>query len=417
MKDAINFLIIVLLVKDIASIVHLMEGYFSIASESTIYNSVVLNPLQYYVPTVKMCIGRPLQCFNLAITTESAYSFLANKSDEPVFRNPFDVNQSSTVNEIPLSTRIMVYYQFYMIKGRVVKDYFSFKDNTSSSINPISFVLLEEYESITQVPYDGFIGMGRDNNPFYLKDSNYIDEAISLSFNLYDSFGIKGSNRQFALRYYFNYTGEFFLNENFDISASYCKVPRKEKTKWFCEARSLQIANESFVFREAKNAFFYSTGNIVSIPLRYSEKITKHILTKSNGLCRMDTINEVGIFFCDPSMDLSQLSDVEIVFSHGRLTMKWCNLMRIIAYERKQMYISLLIVESNWYDAIEIGIPAFLDNLIVFDAHNERIGFLKAAKYKNALGNYLKSVYICVILQYLIGLTLLLFLLQSSKLK
>lgn len=87
----------------------------------------------------------------------------------------------------------------------------------------------------------------------------------------------------------------------------------------------------------------------------------------------METINDVGIFFCDPSMDLGGLSDVENVFPHDRLTMKWSHLMRIRTYERKQVYISLLIIESNWYDAIEIGIPAFMDNLIIFDEQPHRL--------------------------------------------
>lgn len=115
-------------------------------------------------------------------------------------------------------------------------------------------------------------------------------------------------------------------------------------------------------------------------------------------------------------MDFSLLSDTIIVFKYGRLKLKWKNMMIITTYKKNQMYMSKLIIESNWYHGIEIGIPAFMDNIIVFDSYNQRIGFLENVKYCNPYNHLLPYIYLCAIIQSLIGMTVL-FLIQFRKIK
>lgn len=206
-----------------------MQGYLCFPSEATIYNSFALQAQEYFVPTVDICIGRPPQCFNLGITTKLDFSFLSFSSDNPLFKKPLNSILSSTSNNIPLDKKISVYYQIYPVKGFLIEDYFSFKDSISKSFKPMAFVLLDEHPMVNKVPFDGFIGMNIDNDPFNLKEHKEIKRKVS--FNIYDAFGIKSINRQFALRYYYNYTGEFFIGENLDIWISYCNVPKGKEKK------------------------------------------------------------------------------------------------------------------------------------------------------------------------------------------
>lgn len=375
---------------------------------SIIKTSQYLQLINFVLPTFEICLGTPLQWFTVAVANDFSHHYIPEANPEIPLRTPkaFDVNKTTSV--INKQATIFSPYQNGLLKGRIFEEIFRFPNAINLQFNML-FILFEPFEEYTSEIFDGFFGFGKQKE----KDEDFKGSI----WNALDELKITNEIQSKVIGVHYNkqggnlYIGEEFLNGNYSRCNSVAFYH-----SWSCPITSLRMADSSYSFYF--NVIFDSISKVITGPKVQVLLIYNIIISRYPGLC--DIYDEVyqSLLICDNSLNIESIPDIYFYLSTGEaFIIKGKNIFEPIIIEDKEKYVSTMICNNIGQVTWIFGIPAFMDNMIVFDHDKMTVGFFQIEQKTNGNQPFInkcsftliKSICVFVILLCLSGVAVALF--------
>lgn len=375
------------------------------------YKNVIINTSPYLqlinfeLPTLDLCVGTPIQCFNVAVSNDFSHHYLPN-ADLPL-KTPkaFNKNSSSTL----VDQRGIVYtsYQNNFIKGEYYKDLFYFPNSNNLQLE-MEFVLYDPPGYYIEDNFDGFFG-------FKKQKENDIENTI---WNILEYMHNNKQIESPLIGVTYNKQGGYlYIGEEFN-QGNYTKCNSSQfGSLWSCSMSSIQMMNYSYSFPFL--VLFNSIYQVITGPKKQVVFIYDTIMKLYPDTCYIHNDLSQSLLVCDLNLDINRIPDIRFYLPTGKaFIIQAKNVFEKIIIDSKEKYISTIICNNigqiNW----AIGVPGFMDNMLIFNNNDSTIGFYQIeqnSNHNNSLDNSkssyapIRSMYCLIMLLCSSGILLDLF--------
>jgi len=381
------------------------------------YLSKLINKL----PTVNLCIGNPIQCFDLSIDLTLSYTILQdNEIEYSIFNKNYNKNTSITYKSNGKS--FPYFFQNHYITTNIVEDEITIKfinDNKENNNIKIPkkfpFGLIKTDKKLEKVLIDGFIGLIRN---YTSKNENY-NQSMNLINYLYESKIKEMNTKSFSLYYKSDNNGnikggEFTFGENYTynklcISKQIDSFTSKEN-EWFCDVKFISINDKKLKYEN--RIYFHSLSPLIKMPRDPGMFILINMMKKSNEICEIISEDNTNNFIiCPINYDIKIFDDIQIYFDDfNYYVIRPEYLFERIKFNGKDIYIFKIITFEMEGTELIIGLPGYIENKIIFDMNNNTIGFSPLFKSKKEeLYIKIKRIFIIIISLCILGIIINLF--------
>jgi hypothetical protein len=293
-----------------------------ISIKSITFNLTCLsqNNIEEYFPfSLNVCIGTPIQCFNVSYDIASYLLWIPTDDIEHIYPNYFNPDNSSTYK----TEHIEIYFTQTdnSISGIESSDNIYFNNNSTLNNMSISFAIANKVNS-PQKNSDGNLGLARNY-------SHYIEEIINNDTNitrfnlvntLYDNHII---TKKCFYHFQQNTTNTILVfGESFNLNNYYqfkCKCiylptfPNSFNDFWNCEINNININNINIPLLSKVYAIFATNQQYIIAPYLIGVKIMEHykqlisLYTSSSTTCDILFSNNEYILQCSNCTNIKEL--------------------------------------------------------------------------------------------------------------
>ena len=377
------------------------------------YLSKIINKL----PIINLCIGNPIQCFSLSIDLTLYYTILQdNDIEHKIFNKNFNKNLSNTFKSN--NNTFNFFFQNFYITTNIVEDEITLKLNNNDNIqikNKFPFGLIKTDKKMDKVLIDGFIGLIRN----YTSTNENYNQSMNLMNYLYENNLKQMNSKSFSLYYKSDNNGnikggEFSFGENYTYN-KYC-IPNQidsftsKENEWFCDVKFISFNDKNLKYEN--RIYFHSLSPLIKMPRDPGMFILINMMKKSNEICEIITEDNGNNFIiCPINFDIRIFDDIKIYFDNfNYYVIRPEYLFERIKFNGKDIYIFKIITFEMEGTELIIGLPGYIENKIIFDMNNNKIGFIPLFNSrKEELYIKIKSIFIIIISLCILGIIINLF--------
>ena len=317
-------------------------------------------------PTINLCLGTPIQCFNFIITTYMNESFIIDGS---FYKNGFLSNESSSFKLI--NDNIKTYYDYMYSRtyfGIIFNEKVTSKEN-NLNIN-FNFYLVNK-GFFTDGNYSGILGLGKTN---IYKNNSFLH--ILYKNNLISS-----------KEFYFNNDKIYFGNSNNEnIKYLYNKISKSSKEMYKAKIESIIFYNKKNFrltdsYKKKQNIFFNPSTEGIICPRKFfnylRDIIFVEFIDRINNLCYSQEYRNYGLIKCDYNIIENYLGKIYFLFGKWNINFDLKDLFIKEEIDKLNEKISNKMIfeisSINYEDIWIFGYPFFKKYDVWFDESNEEI--------------------------------------------
>lgn len=309
----------------------------------------------------------------MGISTTTPFTVIEDqKKHIHCFNKAFSTNHSSSIHfhGSALGTKL---FSPHMILGEIDEDYISLPNYDSFKLRH-TFLLLCSQVNFS-IPIDGIIGMRK----YYSLNQIFDGEQYSLIQYFHNKTKLI-SQPVFALSYKSDGSGRLYFDKDFD---NYPKCNSRYVDMhfpyWNCDLTRLNLGEDSIEI-ERNSVIFDSCKSVITAPMRAGTVILNKIVAMFGDKCFIENDEMYHFLLCSRYIKFEDFPDIILYMNDIKLVLRWKYLFKDKLYQNSKRYISLLAVEhspreeenNNWV----IGIPGFIDNIIIFNYTDGYVGIL-----------------------------------------
>ena len=364
---------------------------------SLVQRDLSISNYKYLLLETEICIGTPVQCFNVLYDTGSVYLILGMQTSKLKFKKGFNTILSDTYMS-SCDNILSVPYKSAVIMAHEVRDKATIIENYNL---PYLFSFLLSFNSTESFDYEGILGLGNyypninEENSFdarfsfvhYLKMNGVINKLI---------FGHEYIDRTHGNIYFGeepkNMRGGYFKCKS-DHFVSYMN-------KWHCQILSMYFSNGENYITIGSTAAFDTGYAYIKGPLPHVEILLDEIKKIGGEKCQevyqyIDENNKLKRIVCDLDIDKSSFPDISFDIVGFKMTLLKGDLFRRIIDKNDEKKYEVIIIGDTTYDFWNFGEPILKNYDMVFNYEDNTVG-IKANE--NLLGGDWTNVIILVII-------------------
>lgn len=322
--------------------------------------------------SVEFCFGTPPQCFKLVIQSNTFYMWVIDSLSSQKAERKFDASASSTI--VKNMTVIQMYYYDDIVTAYTAKDELMIQQE---KIGRLFFGLSKKSDTFTG--YEGILGLGYTPQSWEEKYS-FIEQLYHLK-----------------IIYHKVFTQSFTSSEKGELS--FGKIPknivddyhnygrcqaldkikgekRYKNSNWQCEITGV-FFGEKFDKSQVKQfeyskVSFFSYRKRALIPLVFFDYLESHYFPKyiNTGNCKRIKVKRYDVFSCD--QDIIVAEEINLIFGEWAMRIPGNEIFKHNKYTDKYEFI---FYHKQNYEKWTLGRPIVKNYHMVYDAHNEEIGF------------------------------------------
>ena len=345
--------------------------------EPLFHSRPILDSLNFYNPTIKFGLGTPKQYFEISVDTTTSYAWFVSNNLNNYFNNTFNYNASSTNLYIQVINTVLL--EGCILTGVFMKDIPSPFLTENEIEKKFVFGLMKDTNLKNKIIYkDGNLGLMRDvpNN------NRRGNESMSYMEYLIDN---KAINKQiFSIEYYDNYTGgkiifgeKYNNNNNKTYKINYCEnsLNKDYNNFWVCHLNYIIYNNLKLYAIDTEQILFDSLNPFIISPRESGTFLLKNMLKNNENFCEIVQEESYSFLKCLNNFDyLNYIYPIKLNIGETNIVLFPKNLF--INY-KNEFYICLLIVDDNENENWNLGIPAFLNNIFIFNQEIKKFGILE----------------------------------------
>lgn len=355
------------------------------SKENFIQFNSILTQLDFKIPTIELCLGTPPQCFPFSLSFKIPFIYVLSYRYYSKLLKFFDKKFSVSFMGSGITKEFP--YQSIPITSQLVYDFVSDseKDGITSKLSyRCPFYMINEEKDIL-LPGDIAGGLGLmankiDHNKPLKENETLISYVYHLFLNRfidYNSFTIRyndidGGNIQFGRK-----------KNNDDRDIQYC-ISKNSINEWGCSFHQIRIGFASYDTNE--DFAFDPSFPLIAGPSTTVLHLFEVFLSKTENQCGITKQNDIDVLSCSLQVDVRNLPDIAFVYSyyHFRLRMENMFVFQEITGEMKQICLIVGHLVQTW----RLGLPAFKNQLLVFDQEQRKIGFYSEEHSNSETENY-----------------------------
>ena len=364
---------------------------------SLVQRDLSISNYKYLLIETEICIGTPVQCFNVLYDTGSVYLILGMQTSKLKFKKGFNTILSDTYMS-SCDNILSVPYKSAVIMAHEVRDKATIIENYNL---PYLFSFLLSYNSTESFDYEGILGLGNyypninEENSFdarfsfvhYLKMNGVINKLI---------FGHEYIDR--------THGNIYFGEEPRSMRGGYFKCKSDHfvsyMNKWHCQILSMYFSNGENYITVGSTAAFDTGYAYIKGPLPYVEFLLDEIKKIGGEKCQevfqyIDENNKLKRIVCDIDIDKSSFPDISFDIVGFKMTLLKGDLFRKIIDKNDEKKYEVIIIGDTTYDFWNFGEPILKNYDMVFNYEDNTVG-IKANE--NYLGGDWTNVIILVII-------------------
>ena len=380
-----------------------INNNYNIKNRNLIQRDLEIKNYKYLLMETEICIGTPLQCFNVLYDTGSTYLILGMKSSNLKFKKGFNTVLSETYMSPGCENIISVPYKSAVILAHEVKDKATIIENYRL---PYLFSFLLSYNSTEKFEYEGILGLGN----YYpdINDENNFDARFSFVHYLH----MNGVIRKliFGHEYIDRTHGNIhFGEEPKKMRDGYFKCKSDKfisyMNKWHCQVLSMYLSNGEDYTPIGSIAAFDTGYAYLKGPYYQVEIILNKIKQLSGDKCDhifqpIDDSNQLMRTVCNNDIDLSIFPDISFDIVGFKMTLLKRDLFRKIIDNGEKKY-EVIVIGDTTYNFWNFGEPILKNYDMVFNYEDNTVGFKENENYLG--GDWNNVIILAIILIFFSG--------------
>ena len=341
-----------------------------------------LDNITYLYPTIHFSLGIPKQYFEVSIDTSSSQSWFIGEELKNYFNHTFNYNSSLT--NIKIQSMNSVLLEGFFLLGNFMKDLPSpindNNENKNINFTKFTFTIITESDLSSKIIFkDGNIGILKkipENNKRGNETLCYLDYLFKNKI-------IK--NQVFSIEYYDNLKGgeiifgEKYNEKNYEINYCYGDNINSE-TSWECLINGITYEKDRLIGLKHEKIYFDSLCPFIIAPYESGDYLLKKMLFKNEKDCLIKNEDIYDIFVCNKTFDYkNKIHNIHIKIENINLILYPQDIF-INNYNNEYLISNLIVTKrdpENWI----LGIPAFKNNIFVFNRDKLSIGLVKIKSY------------------------------------
>ena len=343
---------------------------------SLVQRDLSISNYKYLLMETEICIGTPVQCFNVLYDTGSVYLILGMQSTKLKFKKGFNTIISDTYMS-SCDNILSVSYKSAVIMAHEVRDKATIIENYNL---PYLFSFLLSFNSTESFDYEGILGLGNyypninEENSFdarfsfvhYLKMNGVINKLI---------FGHEYIDR--------THGNIYFGEEPKSMRGGYFKCKSDNfvsyMNKWHCQILSMYFSNGENYITLGSTAAFDTGYAYIKGPLYHVEIILNEIKKIGGDKCQeifqyIDENNKLMRIVCDIDIEKSSFPDLSFDIVGFKMTLLKGDLFRKIIDKNNEKKYEVIIIGDTTYDFWNFGEPILKNYDMVFNYEDNTVG-------------------------------------------
>ncbi len=374
-----------------------------IKNRNLIQRDLEIKNYKYLLMETEICIGTPVQCFNVLYDTGSTYLILGMKSTNLKFKKGFNTIISETYMMPSCDNIISVPYKSSVILAHEAKDRATIIENYRL---PYLFSFLLSFNSTEKFDFDGILGLGN----YYpdINDENNFDARFSFVHYLKMNGVIK--KLIFGHEYIDRTHGNIYFGEepkNMRNGYFKCKSDSfiSYTNKWNCKLLSMYLSNGEQYIPLANIAAFDTGYAYIKGPYFQVEIILNKIKEIGGDKCNLvyqaiDENEQLKRAICDNDIDINIFPDISFDVVGFKMTLLKSDLFRKILVGGEKKY-EVIVIGDSTYSFWNFGEPILKNYDMVFNYEDNTVGFKVNENYLG--GDWTNVIILAIILIFFSG--------------
>lgn len=336
----------------------------------------LLDNLTFHNPIFEFCLGIPKQCFNASVDTGTSFSWFIGKELSSLFNNTFDYNGSSSLTTLPTNMSILLEGGTFI--GNYMKDIPTPFMNENEIKSKFVIGVMTQTDLDKKIIYtDANIGIMKNlsqGNRHGEETTSYLDYLV---------YNQAIDKRVFSIEINKDFNGGLitFGDKQYSENIEYCSC--KDTTypySWDCMLKQVIYKNESLLASKDERVFIDTQSRYITIPFESGHYILNKIVEEFKDNCKIDGDSMYDYLVCDKkNFDVNKIESLKIEIGNIMMEIK---LKELFTYsEKKDCYISLMVISKHNINHWSIGIPQLNNKVIIFDVDEQRIGIIDRNKH------------------------------------